>query len=452
LAESETDLERKRVLLKQAVKVGLQGSEYANLSGSSLSMTTVFHALSKALFFLSETESDISEKKKMLEEAANLREKTIELGNQLNRPGDWDNGVYQNYLALIKADLARIEEDGEKRRHLLEEAVQDMEKCLQICTKDLMEGHATPLRRNFAILGWYHDWFGQVLDQLYSLTKDEKVIRRSIQVHESAAKTYQKAGMPSRVAEAYWKAARLYDAQGEYTKAADSFDHASRDYDLVSEKIPQLKDFYHDHAVYMQAWSEIEKARHHHARQEYGSAEEHFEKAADLHKALKQWSYLAPNYSAWTQLEHAEELSRKEQDEKARESFEEAARLFDETKTSIQLQLDKIENADEKQMAINMLSATDARREYCEARIAVEEAKIFDKKGDHFSSSRKYGLAVEVFGRIGQKQESEQEKNELQFITLLSRAWQKMTLAEAEASPALYVEASEILNRLETTL
>jgi hypothetical protein len=197
----------------------------------------------------------------------------------------------------------------------------------------------------------------------------------------------------------------------------------------------------------MQAWQEIQKARYHHGQQEYGLAEEHFEKAAALHKSLKHWGYMAPNYFAWALVEHAEDLSRREQSEEAKKSFEWAVSLFDETKASIQSQRDKIENADEKQMATNMLKATDARREYCKARIDVEEARILDKKGDHYSSSKEYESAAETFERISQTQESEQEKREIKLIITLSHAWQKMTLAEAEASPALYAEASELFER-----
>ena len=115
--------------------------------------------------------------------------------------------------------------------------------------------------------------------------------------------TYQKTNQKSRVAECFWKTAQTYDALGEHLKAAENFDHASNSYRSAAERIPQLKDFYQDHALYMQAWTEIEKARHHHERQEYGLAKEHFEKAADLHKSLKRWSYLEPNYSAWAQVE-----------------------------------------------------------------------------------------------------------------------------------------------------
>ena len=69
----------------------------------------------------------------------------------------------------------------------------------------------------------------------------------------------------------------------ETAKSAEHFGFAfaSDSYRDGVEKTPQLKSLYQDHASYMQVWSEIEKARHHHMRQEYGLAKEHFEKATD---------------------------------------------------------------------------------------------------------------------------------------------------------------------------
>jgi tetratricopeptide (TPR) repeat protein len=252
--------------------------------------------------------------------------------------------------------------------------------------------------------------------------------------------------MLSRVAEAHWRAARLHDRLGEHARAAENFLLASKNYQVVSEKIPKLKGFYEEYALYMQAWNEIENARSHHVRQEYGLAEEHFRKTAEIHKSLKRWSYMAPNYSAWAQVENAEELSRTEESERAIKAFEQAANIFSETKRSIQTR-SGIENPDEKHMADAMLVATDVRHEYCMARIAVEEARILDKKGDHCSSSEKYGYAAEIFENIGRSLESEQEQEEFKLIITLSKAWQKMTLAESEASPQLYVEASQLFER-----
>jgi exonuclease VII small subunit len=250
--------------------------------------------------------------------------------------------------------------------------------------------------------------------------------------------------MPSRVAEAYWRAARLHDQLSEYINSAENFESASKNYQLVAEKIPQLKEFYQEYALYMQAWSEIQKARNHHARQDYGSAKEHYEKAAAIHKTLQQWDYLAPNYSAWAHVEDAEDLSRREQSKEALHAFERAVGFFTETQESLQTELSKIENVDERTMATKLVKATGLRREYCVGRIALEDAKILDKKGDHYSSSEKYGAAAGTFEKIIQALESEQDKKEFRLILTLSRAWQKMTQAEAETSPALYNDASQL--------
>jgi tetratricopeptide (TPR) repeat protein len=285
------------------------------------------------------------------------------------------------------------------------------------------------------------------LNRFYGLTDNRDHLRKAIEAFNDAAKSYQKLNLTSRMAECQWKAARTYDTLGEYLKAADSFEYASDNYRTAAEKIPQLKEFYKDHALYMQAWTEIEKARHHHVRQEHNLAEGHFEKASAMHKSLKHWSYLTPNYSAWTQLEHAEDLSRKDQCEEAIPAFKQATCLFKETKESLHMNLGKIEDQDEKQMATKMLKATDLRHEYCIGRITLEEAKTLDKKGDHFSSSEKYGSAARIFEKIAQEMESEHGKKELQLIATLSQAWQRMTLAEAEESPHLYLEASQLFEK-----
>ncbi len=127
--------------------------------------------------------------------------------------------------------------------------------------------------------------------------------------------------------------------------------------------------------------------------------------------------------------------------------FEQGLKLFNESKESLQIQLIRIENPEEKLMATNMIKATEIRQKYCKARIAVEEAKILDKKGDHYSSSEKYKSAADNFEKISQALDSEQERREFKLIIGLSRAWQKMTFAEAEASPSLYVEASQLFEQ-----
>jgi hypothetical protein len=449
----ETDLKKKRILLEKAIAEGTYAIKHSENTGYPDTIKYANFTLSLALRHLGRLETNLSEKKALLEKALTHQKEALALTERIQPYHYWNLGFHWSARAQLRGDLSAFEKDSEKRKTILEEAISDREYGSQLYIKQMQMSARAHHKAGgepgswWANLGLSQYSRGELLNSLYELTSNEQHQRRAIKAFEEAVDSYEKANRVTRIAECYWKLARGYDNLHEYLKGAQNFDMASSKYEQAAENIPQLKSIYQNHTRYMEAWSEIEKARHHHERQEYGSAQEHFEKAADLHKSLKQWSYLAPNYAAWAQLERAEQLSRAEQDEEARKSFEQAARLFDETRKSIQSQFDKIEDADEERMATNMLKATDTRHEYCDARIAVEEAKTLDKNGDHYSSSERYGLAADTFERISQSQESDQEKREIQFIAILSRAWQKMTMAEAEASPALYAEASGLFEQ-----
>ncbi len=444
LAVWEIDSKKRLEFLEKSEKAGMEALKLAEDSGMPRVIGTTFHVVSKTLEARAYMETDPAAKSSRLEKALKFREKTVEIWDQLAPFDYWDRGVMQNYLAEIKAMLAEIESNLDIKKTLLQEAVLSKEKCLDLCNKMIPYYERMGETWQYAGLRGYQDTYATLLLHLYDLTNNPDHLRKAIQVSQKAIESACKVDMISLVAESYWKIAKARDNLEEHLEAAESFFRASDNYTKAAEKIPQLKDLYEAQASYMQAWSEIEKARHHHRRQEYGSAMEHFEKAANLHKSLKQWSYLAPNYSAWAHLEHAEDLSRSEKSEEALQAFEQAAKLFIETKKSLQTQLGKIEDPDEKQMATGMFKTTDLRHEYCLARTRLEEAKILDKQGDHRSSSEKYGSAAETFEKITKELDLEQDRKELRFTSTLSRAWQKMTRAEAETSPALYVEASQL--------
>jgi tetratricopeptide (TPR) repeat protein len=365
---------------------------------------------------------------------------------QLEPVAYWDVGSARGSLALINCELAELARDSETKKSVLQAAMAEMENAIELLIK---EASFQPEKKTtlFPSLGNWQYGAGSWWIRLYRLSCDKEHLRKAVEAFTNALESYQKVDLTSRVAECYWKIAQVHDELDDHLAGAENFCLASDNFKSTVEKVPQLKSFYEDHTLYMQAWSEIEKARHHHERQEYALAREHFEKAADLHKPLKQWGYLASNYSAWAQVENGEELSRKEQSEETIKAFEQAAALFDESKKSLQTQIRKIEDADEKQMATGMIKASDLRHEYCDARIALEEARILDKKGDHFASSGKYDAAAEAFEKICQTLESEQERKEFRSIISLSRAWQKMMLGDAKASPELYLEASALFEQ-----
>jgi len=446
LAIAETDLIKRRELLQKAVEASSEMLKRAENSGCPENVAHAHHVFSKALTSLAIMEGNSEEKKRLLEKALDHRNDSIMITEQLAPFGYWNCGIMRVGLASTESELAKLAKDSKNKKTLLQEAILEEENALKLLTRGLSIEREASVSM-YANVGNEQYKLGHLLNSLYEFTGHRENLRKAAEAFAGAVESYQKTSIRSRTAECLWKAAGVYDDLGEHLKAAHNFDLASINYTEAAEKTPQLRDFYLDHALYMQAWSEIEKARHHHARQEYDLAKEHFEKTANIHKSLRQWGYLAPNYSAWVQVERGEELSRKEQSEEAIQAFKQAVQLFKETEKSLQTQLNKIENVDEKQMATNMFKATHIRHEYCTARIALEEAKILDKKGDHYFSSEKYGVAAETLRKIGQALESERDRKEIRFITNLSQAWQKMMLADARASPELYLEAAQLFEQ-----
>ncbi len=434
-----TSSKEKRVTLEKAVEIGRKGLEHATRSGSPDATGSTLHALSKALNYCSNLEGAKDSKKKLLQQALTHRKEYVDIVVKAFPFNDWIRGVGKNYEGLIRADLAKLEKDRDKKKALLESAVSDMEEGVALCAR------AQVPTRIFAAAR-FEDWFGEILNELYLLTEDKEVLARANAAYSDAGRKFRKVSLPSRVAECYWKIARNEDHLGEHQKASKNFEYAFAEYKVTAQRIPHFVDFYLDYAAYMRAWSEIERAKSAHKQEEYVTAMKHYENASNLLKKSELWSHLSSNFLAWSLLEQSEDLSRKENSQKSIETFRKATELFGEAKRTIQVALEKIENTDEKDLADKLIKASDTRREYCLGRIAVEEAKILDREGDHAASSEKYELAVETFQKMAEV-ESEQTRKELKPLIFLCQAWQKMMMAEARASPIMYEEAAELFRQ-----
>lgn len=443
LARHEVNMEKKRALLEKAADVGRKGLEHAVRSGSPDAIGSILHALSKALHFYSNLEPGKDKKTKLLEEALIHRKEYIKIVKRTFPSNDWILGVGKYYAGLIEAGIARLETDENKKIALLEKAVSDTEEGVSYCNKWIS---SRPTPSLIIIVAEFEDTFGETLNKLFLLTEDKEILIRAIEVYNNAAEKFGKADLPSRVAESYWKMAKNLDRLEEHQKAAKNFENAFAGYKAAAQKIHQFVDFYLDYAVYMKAWSEVETAKLAHNNEEYTIAIQHYEKTANLLKKSKLWSYLSSNFHAWSLLEHAEDLSRKESCTKSIEAFKKAIKLFREVKRTLRIELDRIEKADEKDLAKRLIEASDTRGKYCLGRITLEEAKILDKQGDHTASSQKYGSAAETFQKIA-KVESEQTCKEVKPLIYLCRAWQKMMMAEARASPIMYEEAAELFKQ-----
>jgi len=444
LAKREIELETRHNLLRKAVSFGKQGLEDAQRTGSTHAMFHVSTMLASALYDLSTMET-VAEKRQLLEEAMTLAEKSIHYAQQLRPHYMLPQTHPYSALAMILYELSKLEDNREKRMELLEKSVSHMETSIALIQK-----HVTsfPSRRElFAFIGYYLTELGDILNQLYQTTAEKETLRKLIETYQNAVQANQKADLVSRVAEAYWQTALAYDRLGEHLESASNFESASKQYELSAHNVPQLNTFYMDYATYMQAWSDIEKARHSHKREEYSRSEEHYEKAANALKTSKSWRYLAPNYLAWAHLEHAEDLSRENQSQEAIQAFTEAAKLFNQAKKSLEEESDKILTPDEKDLAVKLSKVSALREEYCLARSLVEDAKNLYTSGDCVSSAEKYGSAAKKLEKIAQTMENETERKELLPLIHMCQAWQKMSVAEEMADTNLYAEASELFTK-----
>ena len=444
----ETDLKKRRELTQEAFQWLQKNRAIFQKSGYPEIILFWHNCASVIRQRLAELETNPTQRKKDLEATLSEFNERLKTSEEITPLLHWNIGIIRKSLGNTQYQLATVTDDPEEKKNLLNQAAINEAKGIELCAKELgyftKEGSGLSLFINLGEQQHRHAW---TFMHLFELTNQRENLKKAVETLDASTESYAQLGLVSRIAENHWVKGQIYDKLGEHMIASQSFDRASENYASASGKFPRLKDFYDEYAIYMQAWSEIEKAKFHHQRQEYGLAKDHFEKSADFHKNLRRWNYLAPNYAAWAKLDYAEELSRKENGEEALQAFREASGFFAETTKSLKNQMPRIEEDLEKEMATQMLKATDMRQKYSLARVAVEEAKILDKKGEHFSSSEKYTAAAQTLEEAMSTITTEQDKREFDLIATLSKAWAKMTLAEAEESPSLYSEASQLFEK-----
>ncbi|UCH32224.1 MAG: hypothetical protein JSV05_02210 [Candidatus Bathyarchaeota archaeon] len=433
-------LEEKNTMLKKAIEIGRDGLKHAMRSGSLDATGSTLHALSKALHFYANLKTVNDEKRELLEESLQHRKEYVDVTERAFPANDWICGVGKSYEGIIKADLAKIETIKDKRIATLESATSDLEDGVKHC-ENWVSTRFVPTQ--LVAVAKFEDDFGRILNDLYLLTKKESLLVKSIETHELAAKNYKKANLSSRVAESHWKIAQTQELLGNYKKAAKNFENAHTEYTVAAKEIPQFADFYQGYASYMKAWSEIERAKSAHEQKEYSSAMSYYQKSANLLNQSKPWSYLSSNFHAWAFLEKAEDCSRNEKIEESIEAFKKAIDLFSESRGFLRVELAKIEKSDEKALAERLVVVSNTRARFCHGRLALEEARILDRQGEHKASAEKYGLAANTF-RQTIEFDSEQSSKEMEQLVHFCQAWQKMMMAEARASPAMYGEAAEL--------
>jgi len=443
MAVLESDLERKREHCEKGMNLFVEEMEIANRSAyPDWTIMAIWDGV-RIVTNLARTERDPARKRELLAESMDYAKKYIDGWRRLH---PYDHYMLDgiSILSDIEHELAGLITKPAERRNMIEEAIAHKKESYDGLILDLMQERQS---WEYMVLGHHQNDIGNWLLELIEISKDKELMTEAVQAFEKAAEMYGSAGQPSRMAESLWKLAQVLGTLGDHAKSSEKFLKSSEHYGEASRQIPQLKTLFDEYSVYMQAWAEVEKARHHHARQEASAARESYEKASRLHESTKRWKFLAPNYMAWAHVEKGEELSRKEMSSEAIKAFEQAAQLFVDTKESLKKESGVPHSQDEKDNVAKLMRAADLRREYCLGRLALEEAKLLDKQGDEFASCEKFGCAADMFKKLHSGLETDQDRREIQFIMTLSKAWQTMAKAESEASPELYEEAAELFDQ-----
>jgi len=442
LALIETDPKKKQKLFEKAIKVGQEGLK--QLKGWKRLYGILFAILSQMFLSLSSTKRIIEEKKELLRKAQSFATKYSAYAQEMEMPAS--TVLRKNKInSLIQMELANIEPNVTKKINLLTKALISSERSIYALKKK--EKFYSQSGWGVGVLfGKNYDKLGRILKQIYSLSEKKESLYRAIEAYKQAAIYYKKADLPTHIAESCWHLAQLRDQAGEFQEASKSYESASQAYDLASKKIPQLKDFYKEHSLYIQAWNQIEQARYCHSIENYEEAHQNYERAARLHESTSSWNYLAPNYHAWADMEEAESLSRNEQTELAMQTFQKALQQFNRAEESIKEKLEKISSEEEKEMT-QLLKASELRRKYCQARILLEDAKLLDREGKYLQSSKSYGEAAQNISAIADAVDVEVERKELQYIAILCQAWEKMANAEETTSSESYMEAARLFEQ-----
>ncbi len=434
-----SDLRLKKRLLQEAVEAASKGSQYES---ATWAWSQTAHHLSKALYSLSRLEAP-ERRRGLLREALSARERATQVNENLF-PLFWNNVVGLYHLALVRSEIATYESDYTTKKDLLTRAVSEMELCLK---------RGEPWGTNLGFLqqiSEHNEAYGEILSKLHAFTGDLALAHRAIKAHEAAIRCIAGSNSPT-IARIRWKIARIYHDIRAFQQASTEFNKAADSYREAASELPGSASLFEDLGHYLDAWSVIETARLQHDEGEYLSASEYYSTAARFLAESREWAYLSPLFTARSLLEKGEGLSSEERHSDAIESLRTAIDQFQEEGKLLETKLQEPNDIKEKQELDGWLEIARRRESYCLARLQLEEARDFDKKGDKTASARKFRNSSEMLASLADEVSDVQDRAELEGLAKFCDGWARMKEAEARASPELYSEAAESFLELRST-
>ena len=141
---------------------------------------------------------------------------------------------------------------------------------------------------------------------------------------------------------------------------------------------------------------------------------QHYEKTSQLLRQSKSWIYLSQNFYVWSLLEQVESQSKMESSQESIEPFQKAIKFLQESKRILALKLEGIDKTDEIELVKKLIDVSETRSSFGQGRIAVEEARIFQKQGNQIASSEEFNKATYIFQQLLKKKNPKDQKRPLE--------------------------------------
>ena len=339
------------------------------------------------------------------------------------------SSLYKAYKTL--ADIAKKKED---RISNLKNAIEAQKKTIEFGI----------LSRSGALTDKMR--LGLLYEELGIITGENDILEQARENFLYTIKESIEKSFFSYEAASYQYLARIEDRLGNYVLSAEAYKKAQEAYTkslkMISYKL--LKNRITKKFNYVKAWQFIEEAKSFHIRENHVQSKECYKKANEILKDLSGYLYEALYYSGWISLEEAEQLSKLEKHEEAIESFKKTGIVFENAIGELEKSTKRSKVKSEKDRIQKFEKIARVRIKHCLARVNLEEARILGKQGEHIAAAEKFALASSQLRDICILFKIKREREELEAVYYLCRAWEHMELAEKYLDPFRFSEAAAL--------
>ena len=101
------------------------------------------------------------------------------------------------------------------------QSIKSIERSIEIIKKK--RNHYSQSGWQIGLFGQYYEKLGRTLQNVYALSKEEKMLPRAIEAYENANLAFKKVDLPTHIAEAFWHIAQLQGQLGRHKEASQSY-------------------------------------------------------------------------------------------------------------------------------------------------------------------------------------------------------------------------------------